>query len=313
MNEFPKIVIGIPTYKRPEGLTKILNSILHLDVSGLAVSIVVAENDCNELAGFNVVTSIKPHYALPLYTIKVEQRGISFVRNALLDSAFNVHKADYLVMVDDDEWVETNWLQALVEAQKKLGCEVIGGIVLAEFEGEPPSWTTELPIYFPKQHRETIEIDLLESTGSVLLHKSVYFDFNQQRFDPFYSIYGGGDKEYFTRLKTQGIKFGIAHQAISHELFSESRVTKGWALERAFRIGAAEMRIIVLHHATFKRMTVELSKIVLALIFGSIISLLPSNYAGKKMKGRLLVVRQIGKINGLFNRQKPVYEKVHGK
>ncbi|RRS10099.1 glycosyltransferase [Pseudoalteromonas sp. J010] len=308
-----KVVIGIPTYKRPQGLLKLLDSVTQLNIFGLDVTVVVAENDCDELAGAKLVDAIKNEYALPLKVLRVEKRGISFVRNALLDCAFTEHQADYLAMVDDDEWVEPNWLQALVKAQQKLGCEVIGGVAKAEFAQEVPDWATELSIYFPEQANTTSEIELLESTASVLLHKQVYCAFDQHRFDPFYSIYGGGDKEYFTRLKASGVKFAVAHEAISHELYSDSRATKAWATERAFRIGAADMRIILLHHKHLARISIECIKIVLGGVVGLAYFYLPFVSASKKMKGRLLYIRQVGKISGLFNQQRPVYKKTHGK
>ncbi len=305
-----KVIIGIPTYKRPQGLSKLLESITKLECSNIELSVVVAENDQQHRAGAKLVTKVSDNYPLPLASIDVSQRGISFVRNALLDAAFLDYEADFLVMVDDDEWVESKWLNALLETHFKTGCEVVGGNTLAEFEGEPPSWTKALAIYFPEQASLSQEIPLLESSASVLLHKCVYFGFGQQRFDPFYSVYGGGDKEYFTRLKAQGIKFASAHTAISHELFDGARVTKRWAQERAFRIGAADMRIILLHHRS--NLLSEIIKILLATLVGASGSLLSLN-SRSRMKYWLLLQRQLGKLSGLLNKQKPVYEKVHGK
>ncbi|WP_440054183.1 glycosyltransferase [Pseudoalteromonas sp. T1lg65] len=312
-SQFPKVIIGIPTYKRPKGLARLLNSIAKLSIAEMNVSVLVADNDQAEQAGIHLVEQLRAEYPLRIDTVVVENRGISFVRNAMLEIAFGKNAADYFAMVDDDEWVEPNWLYELIAMHKASGCEVVGGVALAEFESDKvPEWTKELSIYFPEQVFESREIDLLESSANALLHKSVYFGFNQQRFNPFYSVYGGGDKEYFTRLKAQGVRFAVAHKAVSHEVYGRSRTCKSWAAERAFRIGAADMRIIMLHHCSWTKVSKELVKLVMALFFGMFSYLFSFTSQSKRMKGKLLILRQIGKINGLLNKHKPVYKKVHG-
>lgn len=307
-----KVVIGIPTCKRPVGLNNLLKSIAELSVTDIELIILVADNDAELKQGMKVVAELKQEYKYHIEAICVEQRGISYVRNKLLYESFETHQADFLAMIDDDELVEGLWLNELLKTQKNTQCDVVGGVVVPKFPSVAPDWVSELSIYYPRNPNESIEIPLIEGVGNVLLNKAIYFEFSKQRFDPFYSVYGGGDKEYFTRLKAGGARFALAHKAVSYELFDESRVTKSWAIERAHRIGAADMRIILKHHKSFLKLCIESCKVIFATLLGLLMYITPINSEAKKMKGRLLLARQIGKIAGLFNKQKAVYKKVHG-
>lgn len=208
-----KICIGIPTYKRPNGLEKLLQSLIHLENLPSIPSIIVADNEGNG-AGTKVVSNLSQnHYPFPLTVIAVPAQGISQARNALLEKAFVEIQADYLVMIDDDEWVEPNWLNALLEMHNQTQADAVSAFIKPEFESSPPAWTDGIGLYYRKKRSDGIVQAAYGAgfgTGSVLLSKSIYSKLGfVVRFNETYSITGSEDEEFFHRLKLSGGKFAF--------------------------------------------------------------------------------------------------------
>jgi glycosyltransferase involved in cell wall biosynthesis len=312
VNPSIRVVIGIPSFKRPQGLARLLDSLAKQRVD-FEVRVVVADNDSELQQGIATVGQYQQRgFRFPLEAFAVTERGISQVRNALMQRAFIDYQADFLAMLDDDEWAEEAWLKNLVEVQQQTRADVVGGRVSPEFEVPAPDWAQGLAIYYQQQIRQSGPVNLIYATTNVLLSKSILSQFPGQLFDPFYSLVGGGDVEFFTRLKNLGATFAFAHQAGSHEIFGASRLTRQWARERAFRIGAGDMRIILKNNTSFKRLLTELSKALAASCVAGLQVLLHFTSSHRRMAGQLLFMRQLGKISAVFGKQKPVYRQTHG-
>lgn len=311
-----RVVIGIPTYKRQEGLQRLLESIAKTEAN-FVPHILVADSE-GKGAGTTVVKDIleKGQYPFPLSIVHVERSGISPARNTLLHEGFEKLKADLLAMVDDDETVEPEWISELVKMQNQTNADVVWGYVLPKFETETPEWAKYLTLYYRKKHLDGLTQETCGTT-SVLLTRDVLYDKNgnANKFNDAFSLSGGGDAEYFTRLKKQGIKCAFSSKAISHEYFSESRINKKWALKRSFRFGTVDMRLLKMHtdENSFKIWTKEVLKIPAAICVGIIFYIICFKSPAKKMKNLSLVVRQFGKIAGLFDYHGKEYKVTHGK
>ncbi|MEE2024479.1 glycosyltransferase family 2 protein [Alkalimonas mucilaginosa] len=307
-----KVVIGIPTYKRPVGLHRLLDSIAKQSCDFTPI-VLVADNEGDGGQGLQVAEQMKTEgYPWELHAIPVNERGISQVRNALMQYGFEQLNATHLAMIDDDEWVEPQWIAELVKVQLATGAEVVGGSVSPEFETERPDWAKGLHIYYESNPGVSGKTELIQGTTNVLLSRSIIENFPTERFDPFYSLVGGGDKEFFTRIKRLGASFAFAHQAQAHELFTASRLNKKWAIERAYRIGAGDMLIIKKQQPGFLTWVKEFSKLFFALILSLCLVLIYWLVPHKSMKARLKFTRQLGKLSALLGKQKVVYNKVHG-
>ncbi len=308
-----KIVIGIPTFKRPQGLRRLLDS-LAVTQAPFIPHIVIADNEGEGGAGLAVAAQVTDEgYPFPITALPVPERGISQARNALLHQAFKILGADYLAMVDDDERVEPDWITQLVSMQQKTQADVVGGCVMAEFEHPPHSWVLGLNVYYMCRQQDG-PAEMIWGAGNCLLHKNVAMHISLPvLFDPSFSLTGGEDDEYFYRLKSYGATFAYSGAAITHEYFGAARVTKFWALKRSFRIGTSYARIAKMNDLSTSRMWLgEILKIlsitVKALLFYIFFFFSPA----RRMRELSLLARQAGKIAGFLGRYGQEYGRIHG-
>ena len=77
------ITIGIATYLRPQGLSQTIEGVCVLSLpEGCELHLVIADND--EQGSARTLCALQEEtFPFPLHYLKVEQRGISFVRNQI--------------------------------------------------------------------------------------------------------------------------------------------------------------------------------------------------------------------------------------
>src|SRR3954469_6396146 len=112
-----KVVVCIPTYKRPYILRQLLDSIAknNFDTSLIKnIDIVVVDNDADKTAEA-VINSLKNEASKPyqLHYYNYTVKGLSYVRNELIRRGLSF-TPDFLIFIDDDEYVTTEWMNELL-------------------------------------------------------------------------------------------------------------------------------------------------------------------------------------------------------
>ncbi len=108
-----EIVVAIPTFRRPQSLTRLLNALALLKTDA-SVTVIVADNDAEKHEGLDVCESLKD-YRWPLESFIAPERGIAQVRNALVERALS-GRCDFIAMLDDDEWTGAGLARRLPES-----------------------------------------------------------------------------------------------------------------------------------------------------------------------------------------------------
>lgn len=229
-----QLLVGIPTHKRPELLRKCLRSIAAQTGELPSTSVFVADNDPNARQGVGVVQEMAAEYPYPISSTVVAEPGISAVRNAILAEARRTG-ADFLAMIDDDEIASEQWLAKLLEVQETYKADVVGGPVSRDTPLTAPVWMREG--IFRVQDHKTGPISLVDATGNVLMSCRALDGARWPQFDPIYGLTGGGDKEYFLRLRNLGFRFVWSPDAKVDEPVPATRFTTGWYIRRQFRYG----------------------------------------------------------------------------
>lgn len=306
MNVFERVVICIPTFKRPISLTRLLDSISLLKTD-FKFQVLVADNDGLKKDGFELVNKYKKNSSFELNTFVVHKQGISYVRNELMLIAFEKYNADFIAMVDDDETVDSNWLQALIDMKHETGADAVTGIIYPEFPFEPPKWTNNNNLYWRRSDLNGL-IPLIQGTGAVLLSRSFWTKNKDLMFDHAFGLTGGEDKEFFMRMKEKGATFACSKNAISYEYYGEERITKKWALDRAYRIGSADTRIQLQRISRLKLVPKVISSYIYSMLkLGVFFIFLRNNMLLKQN-----YYRQLGKLNALFGNPPESYKNTDG-
>ena len=226
------IAVCIPTYKRPEGLRRLLAALATQEpLQGCQITIVVVDNEtspqskaiCDEFAS-------KLKY--PLRYCCEPRRGLSHVRNKCVEMASEF--ADALVFIDDDEVPSPEWLKHLAACQKVYGADAVSGPVIPRFMKEAPQWISAGG-FFERPRYATGTVLPLARTGNVLIRMEVFHRIGL--FDDRFDLTGGEDWDFFKRLYESGGRIVWADEAIVDEWVPASRTTLKYVLQRAYRTG----------------------------------------------------------------------------
>jgi len=289
-------LVLIPTFRRPQGLEKALTRLEALDVDA-EIAVLVAENDPAGGRGRDVVRRLAPHYRFDLDCIEVTEPGVSQVRNALFAAALARPGIDFAACMDDDEWPEPEWLQALIDMQKRTGAGIVGGTLLPAFAEKPPGWARTFELY--RQEQPDGVSAMIWGTCNVLLTRTALERTGPLWFDTALGRIGGEDMEFFARAKASGVRFAWSSAALMHEDVPPSRLQPGWIARRAFRIGSTNTLADLRWRYQRLGRAIVLTKALGR--FGLAAAVL---ICGRRMEALAVVARALGELSGLFGLRK---------
>lgn len=234
-----RVAVCIITYRRPEGLRRLLDALSELSFSDSPpqVEIVVIDNDEEGSArrvceGRVSVSRWDFHYDIE------PRRGIPFARNKAI--AYAMQRADLIAFVDDDEAPDPNWLEALLAAQNRYDADVVAGPVVPVLPPEAPAWVGRGRHFDHPRYPSGRRI-ILAASGNAVIRSSVLRSLDSH-FDERLAYCGGSDSLFFRRLHLAGHKMVWADDAIVREWVPASRATAGWLVRRAYRHGTTLAR-----------------------------------------------------------------------
>jgi succinoglycan biosynthesis protein ExoM len=236
-----QVLIAIPTFRRPDGLRRLLTAIAAMETAA-DIKILVADNEGEDGAGTAVVRELAASYRFPIDVIAVPERGLSSVRNAMIAYARKDETRDYVAMIDDDEWPTDRWIDDLVAMQRATGAGIVGGPNLPVFASGAPDWAKHCPLFVSDDMPDG-PVEIVWGTCNLLLHKSAFAHSDSNLFDPAFNQSGGEDVDAFMRLKAHGHRFAWSRSAVVWDDVPLSRTTLGWIARRAFRIGNSNMLV----------------------------------------------------------------------
>ncbi|WP_346915618.1 glycosyltransferase family 2 protein [uncultured Roseibium sp.] len=223
------VSISIASIGRPS-LADTLHSLSRLPkTEDLKLDVLIAD-DSRDGAATRLVESLDLN-GLPVTCLPVASGNISHARNALLDAA----ESDWIVFVDDDEWVEPDWLARMFAAQRDFQADVVIGPVLPAYPPDTPAWLVRAnPLYKDWGHRGK-RLDTGRG-GNTLVRMRLIREL-ALRFDPAYGITGGEDTVFFAEAASRGAVIVATDDAIIREHVPPERLSPTIILRRAIRAG----------------------------------------------------------------------------
>lgn len=302
-----KVAICIPTYKRPEMLKNLVLSIINCNLNKSLiseVSIIIMDNDAsktaestvNQLKEINSTSLTINYYSYPV-------KGLSNVRNELFNKALEF-KPDYILGIDDDEYVSSDWVTQLLISLNTTKGDISIGPVLPMFENTISPYISYWFKYAKLSNLQQIKFFWAGNyviCVKFLLKHELEFDI---RFNT-----SGGEDTYFgvTALKA-GAKIYWAKDAVAYETIPYNRTTLKWLIKRCFN-GAANFTFILKLEKNHFGLLKKIFTSIVYLLCGIMSLVLIPFPLRWKYWGILKISESIGGFAGLFSIQLHEYAK----
>lgn len=305
-----KVYIATITFKRPEGLRKLLSELRFQQADQMDIHVLIVDNDCT---GDNrkIVNSLSDNYPFKLTLIEEPERGIVSARNCAVNE-FLKSNAEVLVFIDDDEWPVTNdWLITLVDTQKREACDLVYSDVYTVPESEQIAWVQQS---FRSQ-RQTKDVSEIKKfyTNNLLITRKVLEEVSPV-FDERFALTGSSDLHFAVKCIKAGFKAVHTPYAPVQEIFPASKATLKWFFLRGYRSGEGSTRAYV-YEGKFPATHLK------CMVMGSarfIYALWQFIKAGILLNKGLLanacfrLGASLGTFGGFFNLQYHEYNTIHG-
>jgi glycosyltransferase involved in cell wall biosynthesis len=226
------VAICIPTFRRPDELRLLLESLTRLQTVDADVIVVVVDNDRDGSAA-QIVDAFRSRLTRLEYAIETVQ-GISPARNRLARIALEFG-ADFLAFVDDDELVDEGWLAGLLDTSRTHGAQAVIGPVLPAYDAAVPEWVRRSR-HFDRARFPTGTVVRRANTGNSLIATSLLPVGGHDAFHP--ALATGEDTLFFMRVQRDGARIVWCDEAVVHEHVSSRRGSLSWIVRRAYNDGA---------------------------------------------------------------------------
>ncbi|MFM2416984.1 MAG: hypothetical protein RL385_1707 [Pseudomonadota bacterium] len=235
-----RVVVGVCTYRRPEGLRRTLEH-LRLAIASTEgeVRVAVVDNDGKDP---RVAAVVQATLVDVDHVLRVEPTpGISAARNALVAEA-DQWGARYLAMLDDDEWPSASWLSELLAAARRSRAAIVGGPVEAVLPAARAVRLSRWKRYWSVEAQELHGRTFVFCTCNFIANLDHLRDVPRPFFEEAFGLTGGGDTAFFRRLFHAGKTMAWSAQAVVYESIPESRASIRWLRTRKYRVGNHAVR-----------------------------------------------------------------------
>lgn len=236
----------ICTYNREKYIEGSMSSLSRQNFPADKFEVLVIDNNSPDNTAGVCASFIKKHPDVQFRYISETNQGISYARNRGIQEA----KADFIIFIDDDETVDSFYLEKLDEYLAQYPeASLCATPVFPVYETEKPKWLSHYTLrlitgyyYKGKQVRKLQGKDY-PGTGHAVIRKELfdkYGLFNTDLGRKGSSLLGAEDKDMFLRLINNGIDcYYLPDIPIYHHI-PESKTTDDFFNRLTYSVGKSE-------------------------------------------------------------------------
>ncbi|TIQ46416.1 MAG: glycosyltransferase [Mesorhizobium sp.] len=229
-------IVTLPTFKRPRLLLETLAS-LQAQKTARRFAVIVMENEAEAREGAKAALPLFERGEMPGLVIIAHERGNCSAYNAGWQTAMlQFPNFKYLLVIDDDEIAEPDWLERMCKAAEALRADIVGGPQVPVFAEPGHARWADHPVFAPP-YGETGRVPALYSSGNLLVGRNVLTAMGPPFLDLRFNFMGGGDSDFLSRAAQRGFVLGWCAEARVKETVPARRVEADWIRARSLRNG----------------------------------------------------------------------------
>ncbi len=230
----PAVSLCIPTWRKPEGLRRLLEHVARLEAPG-PLTIVVLDRSDEGRTGEAATQGASSQFPFPLVR-RVETPGSRGLGDrAAWSAACAEPGADFVAVLTQDEFPAPRWLAEMVGTAVRYHADVVGGPVFPRFE-DPRHWLAKSGLYAPRRFVSG-PVDAIEGGVPLLIRRDALAPYLAGPVSEGLGSGGGGHREFLARCRSDGRRFAWADDARLWKTVPPAQATVRWLLTRAFRSG----------------------------------------------------------------------------
>jgi glycosyltransferase involved in cell wall biosynthesis len=234
--EAVEVVITLPTFKRPVQVLETLDS-LRRQETRRRFAVVLIENEAEAREGAKAALPLFESGAMTGMVIVAHRRGNCSAYNAGWQTALDYFpNFKHLLVIDDDERAEPQWLERLCRASETLPADIVGGPQVPLFTDPGDEKWGQHPVFAPP-YRKTGRVAALYSSGNLLVSRTVLSAMGAPFLDLKFNFMGGGDSDFLSRAAQKGFMLGWCADARTKEIVPARRTEADWIRARSLRNG----------------------------------------------------------------------------
>lgn len=129
------VTVVLPTFRRPEGLRRVLEALARQDDPLIDWELVVVDND-EPPGNAAVLEQFASGFPVPVRSVHEPKRGAAHARNRGIAEA----SSEFIAFIDDDVVPASDWLSQLLRPLQERRCDGVGGRVILDQTVRRPRW-----------------------------------------------------------------------------------------------------------------------------------------------------------------------------
>jgi len=232
-----EVVVTVPTFRRPQQILETLAS-LKAQRTARHFAVITIENDAENGEGAAAAKPLFEQGEVGGLLIVAHERGNCSAYNAGWQTALlQFPSFTHLLVIDDDETADPDWLENMCRAAETLPADIVGGPQRPQFGDARLQQQWEHHPVFAPPYAASGPVRALYSSGNLLLTRNVLARMGPPFLDLRFNFLGGGDSDFLSRSAAAGFRLGWCAEGIAYELVPARRTERDWIRARSIRNG----------------------------------------------------------------------------